>query len=183
MIKWTNFIKEEREYDLSHLDQIKFTYVRAGNPDTQTQDKELIFLVSFSHHCFTGHIGEADWIYPHAHDERFFCLTRYKLSKGLPDLIRSLLDSNPYFLRTFLERREQFFYVEQQYQDETYRVFLEITCPSKNYADVRIDVRSAYHEEPYAVQVGGDSRFKLWRIIDAKLAGTQLPKRKGRRKR
>lgn len=178
MRSWINFTKGTMVYDLSHLDQMKFQYVRAGNPQTQTPSKQLTFLVSFSHHCFSGHIGEQDWIYPHAKDERYFCVTRYELSKGLPNLIRTLLDSNPYFLRTFLERREQFFYVEQHYNNETYRLFLEITKPTKNYADIRIDVRSAYHEEPYAQAVTGDSRFKLWRIIDARLEGIALPNRK-----
>ncbi|WP_219640143.1 hypothetical protein, partial [Vibrio cholerae] len=116
-----------------------------------------------------------------APDERYFCVTRYELSKGLPDLIRSLLDSNPYFLKTFFERREQFFYVEQHYKNETYRVFLEITKPTKNYADIRIDVRSAYHEEAYAKPVSGQDWFKLWRIIDAKLDGVALPSKKRKR--
>lgn len=181
MRSWTNFTKGSVVYDLSHLDQMKFTYVRAGNPQTLTPSKQLTFLVSFSHHCFSGHIGAQDWIYPHAPDERYFCVTRYELSKGLPDLIRSLLDSNPYFLKTFFERREQFFYVEQHYKNETYRLFLEITKPTKNYADIRIDVRSAYHEEAYAKPVSGQDWFKLWRIIDAKLDGVALPSKKRKR--
>ncbi len=181
MRSWTNFTKGSNTYDLSHLDQIKIQYTRAGNPETNTQDKQLTILIAFSHHCFTGHIGEEDNIYPHPYDERYFCEKRYELSKGLPDLIRSLLDSNPYFLKTFIRHREQFFYVEQQYQNETYRLFLEITAPTKNYADIRIDVRSAYHEEPYASPVSGQSRFKLWRIIDAKLAGIALPNNKRKR--
>lgn len=178
MRSWTNYIKDNKEYDLSHLDQISFDYTRAladGTPG-----RKLKFSVNFSHHCFTGHIGDDEWIYPHAVDERYFSEERYELSKHLPDFIRSLLDQNPYLLRTFLEHREQFFYVEQDFHEETYRVFLEISCPRKNYADVRIDVRSAYPEEPYAERVSGDSHFKLWRIIDARLEGVSLPKRKTR---
>lgn len=181
MRSWKNFTKDSKVYDLSHLDQIRLQYVRAGSSDNQVPDKKLILLISFSHHCFTGHDGEESWIYPHQSDERYFCEKRYELSKGLPDLIKSLLDSNPYFLKTFIKHREQFFYVEQHYQDETYRLFLEISAPSKNYADIRIDIRSAYHEEDYAKPVTGKGRFKLWRIIDAKLDGIPLPSKKRRR--
>lgn len=178
MRSWTSFIKDGKEYDLSHLDQLSFDYTRAATDSSPS--KTLKFLVSFSHHCFTGHIGEDEWIYPHAVDERFFCETRYKLSIHLPDFIRQLLEINPYLLRTFFEHREQFFYIEQEFHGETYRIFIEISCPQKGYADVRVDVRSAYHEESYAQPVGGDTHFKLWRIIDAKLSGTALPKRKAR---
>lgn len=178
---WQKFKKGNTEYDLSHLHPFSFDHTRAA---TETlPSKTTRFFINFSHHCFTGHVGEDEWIYPHASDERFFCTKRYALSMNLPQLIRDILNANPYVLRTFMGHREQFFYVEQNYQDETYRVFLEISCPSRGYADVRIDIRSAYHEEPYASPVNGDSNFKLWRVIDAKLSGTALPKSKSRGRR
>lgn len=173
MQSWISFKKDEKVYDLTHLDQQSFEFTRENG-------NKLKILLDFSHHCFTGHIGEDDWIYPHASDERYFCEIRYNLSKNLPDYINSLLDQNPYFLRTFLEHREQFYYLENEFHGETYRLFIEISCPTKNYADVRINIRSAYHEEPYAAPVSGDQWFKLWRVIDARLSGTQLPKRKTR---
>lgn len=181
MSTWTNFKKDNTEYDLSHLNQFSFNHTRAATETLPSNTTS--FLVSFSHHCFTGHIGDDEWIYPYANDERFFCITRYNLSRNLPQLIRDILNTNPYVLRTFMGHREQFFYVEQNYQDETYRVFLEISCPTKRYANVRIDIRSAYHAETYASPVNGDSHFKLWRIIDSKLSGTVLPKKKDRGRR
>lgn len=69
MSSWENFKKGSTVFDLSHLDQIKFQYVRAGNPETQTPYKSLTFVISFSHHCFTGHDGEEDSIYPHPSQE------------------------------------------------------------------------------------------------------------------
>ena len=173
MQSWASFVKDEKEYDLSHLDQLSFEF-------TREEGQKLKILLNFSHHCFTGHVGEDEWIYPHASDERYFCETRYNLSKNLPAFMRSLLDTNPYFLRTFAEHREQFFYLENEFHGETYRLFIEISCPTKNYADVRIDIRSAYHEEAYALPVSGNTWFKLWRVIDAKLSGDSLPKNKTR---
>jgi len=176
MKSWENFIKDEKEYDLSHLANKFFVFSREDG-------KKIKVYFSFSHHCFTAeHLAEGgdEWAYPHASDERYFCETRYNLSKSLPDHMVNLLTSNPYFCRTLLKHREQFFYIEDEFHGETYRIFIEVSCPTSGYADVRIDIRSAYHEEEYARPVTGDKWFRLWRVIDAKLSGISLPKNKPR---
>lgn len=174
MPSWKSFIKDKKEYDLSHLDQKTLEF-------TRKEGQKLKICMVFSHHCFTAEhidVGGDEWIYPDASDERYFCETRYNLSKSLPDYMVALLDKNPYIGRTFTKHREQFYYIENEFEGETYRIFVEISCPTKNYADVRIDIRSAYHEELYAKAVSNTGWFKIWRVIDTKLSGDSLPKSK-----
>lgn len=180
-MSWTNFTRNGVTYDLAHLDAVRFVYTRPASEFAK--EKKVRIHLSFSDHCFTDHHGQDDsWIYPNARSngERYFCETRYKLSKHLPDLIRKILDWNAYLLLTFQRHREQFFYVEDEFLGETYRVFLEVSSPKANYADVRIDVKSAYDEKSWARPVTGSARYRLWRVIDARLAGVPLIKKRRR---
>lgn len=180
-MKWNAFEIDEVQYDLTHLNTSTFNFNR---PATETSEEKTVKItLSFSDHCFTDHHGDSDdWIYADAQSQgtRFFCKTRYELSKHLPDLIRSLLESNPYLLLTFLRHREQFFYLEEEFHGESYRVFLEVSAPIASYTDIRIDVKSAYDEKPWAKPVQGSVRYKLWRIIDARLDGVQLQRKRKR---
>ncbi|MEP3591277.1 MAG: hypothetical protein ABJN18_17130 [Marinobacter sp.] len=176
---------DNQTYDLCHLNNKVFTYTREGKDDIP--DKTIKFLFSYSDHCFTDHYGDENYIYkePPSKKERYFCKLRYKLSLGLPDLLKGIIKSNPYVLMTFVEHSEQFFYVEQNYQDETYRVFLEIS-PLKDKVSgsiegVRIDVRSAYDEKSHATTVSGSDYLKIWKIIDARMTGVKLNRKKKKR--
>lgn len=180
-MSWTNFSRNGVTYDLAHLDTVKFKYTRPASEHTDA--KQICILMSFSEHCFTDHHGEDEsWIYSNAKSsgERYFCQKRYGLSKHLPDLIRELLDQNAYVLLTFMRHREQFFYLEDEYRGETYRVFLEVSAPKANYSDIRIDVKSAYDEKPWDKPVSGSVRYRLWRVIDARLEGIPLVRKRRR---
>ncbi len=178
-MSWADFTRSETTYDLTHLNTVKFNYTRPAS-DTGAQ-KQLRIHLSFSDHCFTDHFGEDEsWIYPYSSSSRYFCEVRYELSKHLPDLIRSLLDHNAYVLLTLMRHREQFFYLEDEFHGETYRVFLEVSAPRANYADIRIDVKSAYDEKPWAKPVSGSVRYRLWRVIDARLQGVPLERKRRR---
>lgn len=180
-MRWINFERQGVSYDLSHLNSRRFTYCRPST--VLDNEKELVIFLSFSDHCFTDHYAQDDsWLYPHepSSGRRYFCVTRYNLSLHLPDLILALLESNPYLLMTLMRHREQFFYLEDNFQGETYRVFLEISAPRGDYADLRIDVKSAYNESQWASSVSGSARYKLWRIIDARLQGVSLQRRRRR---
>lgn len=167
------------EYRLSHLDNKIFIYTRKGNEDVP--DKKIKFLFSYSDHCFTDHYGDEN----HSYNSRYFCKKRYALSIELPNLLKQIIVNNSSLLMTFVQHREQFFYVEQNFQDETYRVFLEIhplkDKESEAIEGVRIDVRSAYDEKPHAGAVTGSNHLKIWRIIDARMTGVQLTRKKRRR--
>ena len=185
MPTWKNFIIGEDKYDLSHLDYQTFT---VSKPKTDSApEKEVSFFMSFSDHCFTDHFGPSDsWIYPHAKSktDRYFCPIRYGHSKHLPAIIPDIINQNPFVGRTFLEHREQFFHIDLNRLDVTYRIFFEI---SKNQSPVastylRINILSAYEprREQEMKPIPRNGSFKMWHIIDARLSGFKLPNKKQR---
>jgi hypothetical protein len=179
--QWSSFLYDGVSFDLSHLNSVKFQYIRAATE--HKPERRVTFFMTFSDHCFTEHYGENEsWVYqdPRSNGERYFCKFRYELSKHLPDLIKSLLQTNAYLLLTFNKHREQFFYLENEYYGETYRVFFEISAPKTNHADLRLDVKSAYSENTWASPVAGSERYRIWRVIDARLDGITLPTKRKR---
>ena len=177
---WTAFEVDGQSYDLGHFDNYTFSHTREA---TGTHpEKEVRFLVSFGHHCFTSHIGDDDkWLYPHVGGKpRYFCPIRYELSKEIPQILQDLAANNPFMKKTFVQHREQFFYLEKNVNGIDYRLFIEISKANKTFADIRLKIASAYPEESYAQSVGYTDTFSFWRVVDARLEGTALPTKKRR---
>lgn len=177
---WTAFEVDGQRYDLSHFDNFTFGHTR---PATDTHpEKTVRFLVGFGHHCFTSRIGDDDkWLYPHARGEpRYFCPERNELSREIPRILQLMAANNPFIKKTFLQHREEFFHLEHNVNGIDYRLFIEITRANKPSDDIRLKITSAYPEDHYAKPVGYSEIFNFWRVIDAKLDGTALPKRKRR---
>ena len=176
---WQTFKVDGKSYDLSHFDNFNFNYTRDAT-DTHPA-KNIRFLVSFGHHCFTSHIGDDAWIYPHAGgNPRYFCPIRNELSREIPKILSDVVASNPFIKKTFVEHREQFFYLEKNVNNIDYRLFLEISKANKPFADIRLKVASAYPEESYSKPVGYTDIFSFWRVVDSRLEGTKLPTKKRR---
>ncbi|WP_335919111.1 hypothetical protein [Shewanella algae] len=177
--RWSPFAIGEKSYDLSHLNGCNITSVRKASDDGKNPEKIIKIYLTFGYHCFTEHFGDHVFNHPlgTSDEERYFCTRRYDLSKNLRALIEDILDKNPYLGRSFFRRHERFFYVEANYEDETYRVFMKISKSNHPGSDVRIEVVSAYPEDDYSDPVASDGRFRIHRIIDAKISGENLPKR------
>lgn len=183
MHEWPEFTLGEKTYDLTHLNGSVITVPHSG---TENHDaKDITIYLSYGDHCFTEHYGEDDSLYPaKGYKERFFCQERYNLSKNLPEYIPGLLSGNPYLGRTFLEKKEQFFYVESEYMGVTYRLFLDIDKSNHPDSDIRVKIVSAYEEDHYSEKVKADGWFKFFRIAEARMEDTALAERKaGRRAR
>jgi hypothetical protein len=177
MTKRSPFSVQDKIYSFSHLENKIFNFTRPESGDLEARTTKI--LLSYSDHCFTDHFGEDDHFYSkEGVEDRYLCPLRYKLSLGLPDLIKKIVSSNPYIGRTYSKgRREQFFYVEEHYKDETYRMFLEFSPlrNSKNIIEgIRIDVKSAYDEKPHASRVSVDKHFRVWRVVDARIEKIKL---------
>lgn len=177
---WQNFEVDGQLYDLSHLDNFNFSHTRhatGAHPAKTTR-----FLVSFSHHCFTSHIGDKDnWLYPYANGKpRYFCPKRNELSKQIPQILRDVATNDVYLKKTFIEHREQFYYLERNLDNIDYRLFIEVSKANKPFADIRLKVASAYPEETYAVPVGYTDTFNFWRVVDARLEDKKLPSKRRR---
>lgn len=181
MHEWPEFTLGEKSYDLTHLNGIVITVPR---PSTDNHNaKEIGIYISYGDHCFTDHHGKEDSLYPaKGYKDRYFCHERYTLSKTLPEYIPDLLKNNPYLGRTFLERKEQFFYVESEYMGVTYRLFLDIDKSNHPDSDIRVKIVSAYEEGKYSTPVMADGWFKFFRIAEARIEDTALAERKSGRR-
>jgi hypothetical protein len=182
MPAWKDFIIGNDTYDLSHLNYTTFDVTR---PSTEASpEKQVSFFMAFSDHCFTDHFGPSeDWIYPHSKSQdRYFCPTRYGYSKHLPTIIPNLINTNPYVGRSFIQHREQFFHIDHYTVGATYRIFFEINQNKSQGAttDLRINIVSAYEPRAGQPAVPQNGSFKMWQIIDAKMNGIDLPKKKRR---
>ena len=66
--------------------------------------------------------------------------------------------------------------------DTEYRLFLEIAKNNHSNSELRITVVSAYEPRQGNTNIGGDSHYKFWSIIDARLNDITLTKRKKSRR-
>ncbi len=89
--KWRNFIFDQSEYDLSHLNAQWVEYFDERNP------KPYRFFVTYGSHCFTAKDPDPNFNselddpqYHSPRESRYFNLERYQLSKNLSLIIQSL---------------------------------------------------------------------------------------------
>jgi hypothetical protein len=177
-LAWPNINISGVEYDLSHLRSREFTYIRPSNQ--KKSERPIRFFLSFSDHCFTEHYGEHIYPYSPGDEERFFCEVRYEHSKHIFDLIKKLISENLHIQRTFNSHREQFYYLEEHYQNTEYRLFLELSKSSHPNSDLRIKVVSAYEPRTSSSPVCGQSWHKFLSIVDARINGVSLTNKKRR---
>lgn len=178
MHNWPDFEIDGKKYDLSHMRGVNFTYER---PATERESsKQIRFYMQYSDHCFTEHYGEH--IYPHykGYHERYFCPKRYEHSKGIYQLVSKIIHENRYVGHTFNEHRDQFFYIEENYMDVEYRLFLEVSCSNNPKSDIFIKVVSAYEPRPGSAQVTGTGWHKFLSVVDARINGIKIERKRRR---
>lgn len=178
---WGEFQAGETTYNLSHLNGKEIELIQ---PEKQNFPQNVFpIYLSFGDHCFTKHYGDDAYIYSEYNGKtRYFCTERYELSLGLPSYIVNLLNTNPYLKCSFTNKKEKFFYIEENYIDITYRIFMNIDKNNRNNNGLRLKVVSAYREENYAQRVVSNGEFRLFRILSAKLKGELLSQRKTNRR-
>lgn len=154
-------------YDLSHLDPFKLGIRFEGNAHTA--------LVRFSCHCFTVTFDAARHdnraVYEHGSETRAFDTVRYRLSRSLPDLFRTLGNKPVYHTK-----RGSFFFI-RRLPDETanivpYVIFFRTFEANMDDADVIVEVASAYTKPGMAHWA---APVKFPRIIDSTVRGYRLP--------
>ena len=175
---WPNINIDGIEYDLTHLIGKEFSYRRAA---TQSYPERIVrFYVEYSNHCFTEHFGDHEYEHGAEHEIRYFCSKRYDHSKGIYDLIKKVISENVFMQLTFNEHREQFYYLEEHYNNTDYRLFIEISKSNHANSDVRLKVVSAYEPRPESASVGGLGWFRFFKIVDARIAGIKIERKRRR---
>ncbi len=165
--KWKSFNVGNVEYDFSHLNSCKHTFQHPKRKESYT----LFF--TFSHHVFTRGIKEEESlksvaIYPYPSDKRAFDLTRFTLSKRLPNIVKTLPKQFCYHgghSRYCSCKVEQENGVEIYYQ-VVYRAW-------KERGKMRFHIESAY---PLQEKLGRVKKVDFWVICYNLLFGKPLPK-------
>lgn len=175
---WPDFEIEDVKYDLSHLTGKEFSYKRVA---TQEYPEKIVrFYLEYSTHCFTEHFGDHEYQHGPNHETRYFCAVRYEHSKGIYDLVKKVISDNIFMQLTFNEHREQFYYLEEHYNNTDYRLFIEISKSNHANSDIRLKVVSAYEPRPGSASVGGSGWFRFFRIVDARISGRGLERKRRR---
>jgi hypothetical protein len=173
---WPSIEVDGIEYTFEHLKGKEFSYTR---PATEKYPAKVTrFYIEYGDHCFTEHYGEVEYTHGNRTKPRYFCKTRYEHSKNIFELIKKVIGENVFMKRTFNEHREQFFYLEEHYGLIEYRLFLEVSKSNHPNSDVRIKIVSAYEPRPESDPIGGNDWFKFLSIVDSRINGTKLQKRR-----
>jgi hypothetical protein len=151
-------------YELDHLEPF-FYEVGLG------ESKHTLYIV-FGCHCFTRKL---DYSRPYSEYQdgfelRSFCEERYRLSKGLPDIIRELKDGYVY-----RSPRDTYFAVRNGLSDEhsaPYVVYFDIDRARRDDADVYIKVHSAYFDPDL---MGRAERISFIKLIESVSREQPLP--------
>ncbi|GAA0814313.1 hypothetical protein GCM10009111_11020 [Colwellia asteriadis] len=175
---WPSIKIDETDYDLAHLTGKEFSYKRAATQDYP--EKTVRFYLEYSNHCFTEHFGDHEYGHGADHEIRYFCSKRYEHSKGIYDLIKKVISENVFMQLTFNEHREQFYYLEEHYNNTDYRLFIEVSKSNHTNSDIRLKVVSAYEPRPGSDSVGGSGWFRFFKIVDARIDGRKLERKRRR---
>jgi len=181
-MNWNDFTHNKISYSFSHLNPRVVSVTRAATNNFPA--KTVRFFVSYSNHCFTKHFADNDdesLLYEDS--ERYFCRERYEGSLLLPGLIPTLIERNILLALTMFEHRESFFYLEEFHMGVEYRLFFDISISNHPASDIRLKIKSAYPQEPWADAVGSAGHFNFWRVVDARLAGEKLALKAQQRRR
>ncbi|WP_223866477.1 heat-shock protein [Candidatus Enterovibrio escicola] len=165
--KWTSFDLDSELYNFEHLNACKH---RFSHPE---RDECYTLYFTFSHHVFTRSIKQNEsfdnaQIYPYPSDERIFDLTRFELSKYLPQIVATLPEQFCYhggYSRYCSCKISQEDGTEIHYQ-VVYRVW-------KQRGKMRFHIESAY---PLLERVSKVKKVNFWVICHNLLRGKKLPK-------
>ncbi|WP_392340123.1 heat-shock protein [Moritella marina] len=164
--QWKSFYIDETEFDFSHLNACKHTFQHPERNESYT----LFF--TFSHHVFTRGLKEEEnldllSIYPYPSDQRAFDVTRFELSKHLPQIVELLPEKFCYhggYSRYCSCKITQDDGTEIVYQ-VVYRVW-------KERGKMRFHIESAY---PLQERLGRVKKVNFWVICYNLLHGKKLP--------
>lgn len=150
-------------YDLSHLDPFTFPL--------QVDTNIFIVHVSFHLHCFTikltaGH--QPDLRYTYGSEARAFDPERHRLSKMLPEFIRSMGSRSVYWS----QQGNFFFWRNPAESYAPYLVFFDVVKSQQAGSDVRVHVRSAYPKPNMALRA---APIRFTTLIEM-TAGGKTPK-------
>ena len=165
--RWKSFNVGMQEYHFDHLNSCKHQFSHPERSECYT------IYFTFSHHVFTRRIDtqealEAALIYPYQPDERVFDLTRYELSKHLPQIIKTLPDQ--FFYHGGYSR----FCSCKIYQEDGSSTHYQIVYRAwKARGKMRFHIESAY---PLDKSLGKVKKVNFWVICHNLLKGKQLPK-------
>lgn len=173
-------VVDGQKVDLSHLDPLTLTF------ESRKVGKVLRVAVTFSSHCFSASYGEfphppGDTVIRDGKKMRTFCPTRYRLSKVLPDVIRSLPTK-----KVILAAHETTWVHTLTIQDPSgpYHLFLTIkrsASEKRTWQDVDVIVESAYHQTRGAPNTSGSWRPFVVVCGEAYLSHPQKPNKRHRR--
>lgn len=157
---------EEVELDFSHLEPLELICVTESRPGGAR------ISVRFSNHCFSEahdaekHAGQV--VIADGGKQRAFCPVRYKLSLGLPDLVKALPESHVYLTP------EANFVRVQIAEEGEYRMYFNIRKAGADGFDLRMYVESAYRpdEDVLATHRMQKVRFKV--LVDKLLKNEKV---------
>ncbi len=143
MKKWNKFSYKGKVYSLEHLHPFEFKFLQKATKGKE--EKEYIFEVYFSNHCFTRGIEkeeavDKDLLFKTQKETRIISFGRYELSKNLPKIIKDLENRKCYHTNHF-----SFFTVEiidENNNKIDYEIYFDVKKVKKNR--LKLYVRSAY---------------------------------------
>lgn len=169
---WRSFSLEGKNYDLSHLDAHTIEYFDERDPKNL---RKYRFQVTYSFHCFTENnpsLTPEDskvWTYKSPKEARHFSLERYHLSKGLPDIIKSLGTPET---KVFHAQRGNYSIVKVSSPSGLEVSYLVIFSVFKEKKKLKLHVESAYPKE----NLGRMKKVNFWIIAHNLLMGKPLPR-------
>lgn len=110
--------------------------------------------ITFSNHCFSfspaegGVYDDELKLVDHGNRPRIFCPIRYRLSKRVPEIVRSLNNDRCYVWETKTTRNFNYS-IEIDDPEGPYHLFMKVTRSTNlKQQEVSVFIESAYHEDP-----------------------------------
>lgn len=142
-MRWRAFRLAEREFDLSHLNDLSFEFIidaKEGKPEQRYQIDVIFGLHCFTKASDTSVSYSSDLEYADARETRLFNHERYDLSKSLPAIVTKI------GLRKCFHGRDGNFYVIEKIRlanaEVAYFVFFKLSLGSSER--LNLFVSSAY---------------------------------------
>ncbi|VAW70118.1 hypothetical protein MNBD_GAMMA10-9 [hydrothermal vent metagenome] len=164
--KWKSFNIDGTEYDFSHLNACKHAFQHPERNESYT----LFF--TFSHHVFTRGAKEEEnlestQIYPYPSDKRAFDIARFKLSKYLPQIVKTLPEK-------FCYHGGYSHYCSCKISQENgTKIYYQVVYRAwKERGKMRFHIESAY---PLQESLGKVKKVSFWVICYNLLHGKKLP--------
>lgn len=168
MKRWRSFECNKNKYDLSHLYPMQVTYIQPAIDGKA--ERRYLADVCFSLHCFTKALDAAlpEFNYSSSQETRTFDISRYELSKQLPQIVRSL-DK----LKCLHTGKNNFFVIEvidAAGKKADYEVYFDV-YPSKTAGKLHIFVQSAYIRDKKHGNRPRNKKINFFIILHNRLAG------------